>query len=199
MTLHLNKKHVLFQVRSSEDVLKLFFSNRTKEKSKAELKQTFWNVLNVILESWCFPFSEIAHYFSDGLYENHQNNCIQNKMTKTTFPKISKAAFISIRYHKTSQTQDVKNQSTKHSLRKIAQPKRVSAFEQRTCIVSCREISASSQNSSFIYNQRIKPSRAQKDLSGTYSTSFWKISVFLKKQKLFLLEFDIPRHLRRKM
>ena len=71
---------------------------------------------------------------------------------KTTFPKKSKAVFISIRYHKTSQTQDVKSQSTKRSLRSLAQPERASAFEQKTRIVSRREISASSQNS-FLYLQ----------------------------------------------
>ena len=71
---------------------------------------------------------------------------------KTTFPKESKAVFISIRYRKTSQTQDVKSQRTERSVRKIAQPKRDSEFEQETRIVSCREISASSQNSFFIYS-----------------------------------------------
>ena len=95
------------------------------------------------------------------------------------FPKKSKAVFISIRYCKTSQTQDVKSQGTERSVRKIAQPKRDSAFEKNTRIVSCREISASSQNSCFIYNQSIKPSRAQKDIAGTHSTSFWKVCVFL--------------------
>ena len=100
--------------------------------------------------------------------------------------KKSKAVFISIRYRKISPKQDVKSQSTEGSVRKLAQPKRDSAFEQETHIVSCREISASSQTSFFSYNQRIKPSRAQKDMFGTYSTSFGKVSVLLKKQRLFL-------------
>ena len=186
MTLHLNKKHVLFHVERSQEVLKTILVVTTKENSRAELKQTFWNVLNIVLESWCFSFGEIAQNFSEGLYENHQNNCTQYKTTKTTSPRMSKAVFISIPYRKTSQTQDVKSQSTKRSLREIAQPKRDSAFEQKTLIVSCREISASSENSFFIYNQEIKPSRAEADISGTYSTSFWKVPVLLKKQKLFL-------------
>ena len=109
------------------------------------------------------------------------------------------AVFISIRYRKTSQTPDVKNQCIKRSVQKTAQPKRDSAFERKARIVSCREISASSQNSFFRYNQRIKPSRAQKDIFGTYSTSFWKVSVMLKKEKLFLYVFDITRHLKRRM
>ena len=40
VTLHLNKKHVLFQVESSQEVLKTDFLNTTKEKSQAELKKT---------------------------------------------------------------------------------------------------------------------------------------------------------------
>ena len=49
----------------------------------------------------------------------------------TTFPKKSKAVFLSIRYRKTSQTQDVKSQSTKRSLRKLAQAKPNTAVEQK--------------------------------------------------------------------
>ena len=41
MTLHLNKKHVLFQVGRSEEVLKTDFLVTTKETSPAELKKTF--------------------------------------------------------------------------------------------------------------------------------------------------------------
>ena len=185
VTLHLNKKHVSFQVERSQEVLKTILVVTTKENSRAELKQTFWNVLNIVLESWCFSFGEIAQNFSESMYENHQNNCTQYKTMKTTFSKKSKAVFISIRYRKTSQPQVVKRQSTKRSLQELAQPKRDSAFEQKRRIVSCKEISASSENSFFIYNQKIKPSRAQKDISGTYSTSFWKFSILLKQQMLF--------------
>ena len=132
------------------------------------------------MESWCFPFGEIAHYFSESLYENHQNNCTQYKTTKTTFPKKSKAVFISIRYRKTSQTQYVKSQSTERSVRgKLAQPKRDSAIEQKTRIVPSRETSGSSQNIFFSYNQRKMQSRARTDIFGTYSTSFGKVGVFL--------------------
>ena len=83
--------------------------------------------------------------------------------------------------------QDVESQSTKRSLRKLAQGKRDSAFEQKTRIVQSREISGSSQNNFCSYNQRKKQSRAQTDFFGLYSTSFWKVSSFLKKQKLFFL------------
>ena len=55
------------------------------------------------------------------------------------------AVFKSFRYHKTYQTQFVNSQSTKPSLRKKAQPKRESAFEQETRFVPSRETSGSSQ------------------------------------------------------
>ena len=127
-------------------------------------------------------FGDIGRHFSKICTQEPSKNVHNPKRRRPRFGKRSKAVFISIRYRKTSQTQGVKSQSTKRSGRKIAQPKRDSAFEQKTRIVSCREISASSQNSFFIYNQRIQPSRAQKDVFGTYSTSFWKVSVLLKKQ-----------------
>ena len=61
MILHLNKKHVLFQVERSEEVLKTEILVTTKEKSPAELKKKlFWNVLNVVMENLCFPFGENA-------------------------------------------------------------------------------------------------------------------------------------------
>ena len=57
---------------------------------------------------------------------------------------------------------------------------------KKTRIPSSREISGKSQNSFLSYNQRNKPSTAQKDIFGTYSTSFRKVCVLLKRQKLFL-------------
>ena len=61
MTLHLNKKHVLFQVERSEEVLETDFFVTTKEASPAELKKTFLNVLNVVFES--FYFAEETNLF----------------------------------------------------------------------------------------------------------------------------------------
>ena len=185
--MHLNKKHVFFHVERSQEVLKTIFVVKTKENSRAELKQTFWNVLDVVLENWCFfILVKSPNNFRKVCTKMIKTIAHNTKQRRPRFRKTSKAVFKSIRYSQTSQTQDVKSQSTKRSLRKIAQPKRDSALEQKTRIVSCREISASCQNNFFIYNQRIKPSRAQKDISVTYSTSLWKVSVLLKKQKLFL-------------
>ena len=92
---------------------------------------------------------------------------------------IKSCFFLSIRYRKTSQTPDVKSQRIARSVRKKAQPKRDSAFEHKTRIVPKRETSGSSQNIFFRYNQRKKQSRAEADVFGTYSTSFWKVCVFL--------------------
>ena len=147
MTLHLNKKHVSFQVKRSLEVLKTIFVVTTKENSRAELKQTFWNVLNVVLES---------------LY----------------FAEATKAVFLSIRYHKTSQTQDVKSQSTKRSLRELAQPKRDSAFEQKTRIVPSREVSGSSQKSFVVTTKRNSRAELKQTLWNVLNTSFWKVGVF---------------------
>ena len=80
-------------------------------------------------------------------------------------------------WYSISQIHDLKP-IIKRSLRQPAQPKRDSAFEQNTRIVSSRGIWGSSQNRFFSYNQRKKPSRAQKDNFGTYSASFWKVCVF---------------------
>ena len=91
--------------------------------------------------------------------------------------KIKSCFFISIRYPRTSQSQDVKSQSTKRNLRELAQPKHDSAFEQKTRIVPSREISGSSQNSFCSYSQK-KQSWAQTDFFGTHWTSFWKVCVF---------------------
>ena len=127
----------------------------------------------------CFPLGEIAQIFSEGLYEIIKTIAHNTKRRRPRFSKKSKAFFIIIRYRKTSQTQDVKSRSTERSVRKIGQPKRDSAFEQKTRIVSCREISAISQNNFFSYNQRKKQSRAQTDIFGTYLTSFRKVCVFV--------------------
>ena len=101
------------------------------------------------------------------------------KRRRPRFRKNQKLFFLRIRYRKTSQTQEVKSQSTEHIVRKIPQPKGDSAFELKTRIVPSRETSGSSQNIFFSYNQEKKQSRARTDIFGTYSTSFCKVGVFL--------------------
>ena len=44
----------------------------------------------------------------------------------------------------------------------------------------------------FIYNQRIKPTRAQKDIFGTYSTSFWKF-LFCSRNKSCFYKYSVSQ------
>ena len=138
----------------------------------------------------------MAQSFSEGLCENHQNNCTQYKTTKTTFTKKSKAVLISIQFRKASQTQDVKSQITERSVRKISQPKRDAAFEQKTRIVSCREISAKSQNSFFYLQPKNQAEQSWAELKKTFlertQRRFGKF-VLLKKQKLFFYKLSITQ------
>ena len=279
MTLHLNKRHVLFHGERSQQVVKTAVFLQPKNQAEQSSKRHFWNVLDVVLESFClaqetkavficirYPkttqtqdvksqstkrsLQELAQPKRDSAFEQKtrivpsreisgrsQNNfwsysqrkkqswaqteifgtystsfreagvfiSVKSPITFGRFlrksskqlhtiqndedhvsEKKSKAVFISRRYRQTSQTQDVKSQSTKRGVQKLAQPKRDSAFEKETRFVSSGEIWGSSQNSPFNYNQSNKPTRAQKDIFGTDSTSFWKVSVLLRKQKLFL-------------
>ena len=156
-------------------------SNKPTRPQKTFLESTQRRFGNFV---FCFRWNRPI--FFGRFVRKHQNNCTQYKTTETRFLKKTKAVFLSIQYYKTSQTQDVKSQITKRSVRKLAQPKLDSAFEQEARIVSSGEIWRSSENSFFSYNQRIKPTRAQKYFFGTCSLSFWKVSVLLKKQKLFL-------------
>ena len=199
VTLHMNKKHVLFQVESSEEILKTIFKVTTKEVSRAELKQTFSERTQRRFGKFVFSFQWNRPFFFGrfGQKSSKQFHTLQ-KDEDHVLEKKSKAVFVSIRYRKISQAQDVKSQSTKPSLRKLSQPKRDSANEQKTLIVPKKETWGSSQNNLFSWNQK-KQSRTQKDTFGTYSTSFWKVSVLLKKQKLFFQVFDIIRHLKRRI
>ena len=56
MTLHLNKKQVLFQVDKSQEVLKKNFLVKTTEKSKAELKQTILDSTQRRFRKFVFSF-----------------------------------------------------------------------------------------------------------------------------------------------
>ena len=91
-----------------------------------------------------------------------------SKTTKTTFSKKRNCFFIC--HGMRCQTHEVKNQSTKNSLWWPAQPKRYSAFEQKTRIVSCREISGSSQD--IFFDTTIEKSRAE--LKKTFMERIWR-------------------------
>ena len=103
----------------------------------------------------------------------------QRRFGKFLFCSRNKSCFISIRYPKTSQTQDVKSESTKRSLRKLAQPKRYSASEQKTRTFHVERSQQVLKTNFVVTTKKKNQSRAQKDVFGTYSTSFWKVGVFL--------------------
>ena len=69
----------------------------------------------------------------------------QRRFGSFVFRSRKKGVFLNIRFHKTSQTQDAKSESTKRSLRKLAQPKRDCAFEQKPRNVPSRQTLGSSQ------------------------------------------------------
>ena len=176
MTLHLNKKHVLFQIESPQEVLKTYFLVTTKEKSKAELEQIFLERTERHFAKLVFSFRWdrpllFGRFVRKSSKQLHTIQSDEDHVSE----KIKSCFFLSIRYRKTAQTQDVKSQSTERSVQKKARPKRHSASEQKTRIVPSRETSGSSQNVFFSYNQRKKQSRAQADIFGKYSTSFWKL------------------------
>ena len=149
MTLQLNKKHLLFQIQRPKVSSQNIFWVTTEEKSKADLKQTF-------LERTKRHFGKLVFFFQwnrpklfGGFVRksSKQLHTIQNDEDHVS-EKIKSCFFLSIRYRKTSQTQDVKSQSTERSVRKKGQLKRDTEFEQKTRIVSCRE--------SFCFAQKTK-------------------------------------------
>ena len=142
-----------------------------------------WAALNVILRGTLIGFGDIGRHFSKICTETFKKNVHNPKRRRPRFQKM-KNCFFNIWYC-ISQIHDLKP-IIKRSFRQPAQPKGDSAFEQKTRIVSSREIWGSSQNRFFSDHQRNKLSRAQTDIFGTYSTSFWKVSLLLKKEKLFL-------------
>ena len=171
---------------TSESSQSIFFSNNQRIKPRRAQKNifgtystSFWNVCvfflvkspNFFRKVWTKIIKTIAH---------------NTNRQRPRFRKKSKAVFISLQYRKTSQTQDLKSQSTERSVRKLAQPKHDSAFGQETRIVSSGEIWRSFQNSFFSYNQSNMPTRAQRNIFGMYTTSFWKVSVLLMEKELFL-------------
>ena len=160
-----------------------FFIYNQRIKPTRAQKRHLWNLLNVVLAVSVFPSVKSPKIFRKVWTKIIKTIAHNTKRRRPRFRKKGKAVFVNIRYRKTSQTQDSKSQSTERRVRKIAHPKRDSAFEQKTRIVSCGEISANSQNSFFIYNQRIKPTRARKDLFGTYSTSLQNFCFCLAQEK----------------
>ena len=93
-----------------------------------------WDALNVFLRGKLIGFGDIGRHFSKICTETFKKMYLNQNDADNGSEKIKSCFFLSIRYRKTSQTQDVKSQSTERSVPKTAQPKRDSAFEQKTRI-----------------------------------------------------------------
>ena len=194
MTLQLNKKHLLFQIQRPKVSSQNIFWVTTEEKSKADLKQTF-------LERTKRHFGKLVFFFQwnrpklfGGFVRksSKQLHTIQNDEDHVS-EKIKSCFFLSIRYRKTSQTQDVKSQSTERSVRKKGQPKRDSAFEQKTRIVSCREIWASSQNRFFLVTTKEKsPAELKKTILERTQRRFGKF-LFCSRNKSCFYKYSISQ------
>ena len=139
-TLQSNKNRYSFMnINLSNFSQHLSDSQLEKQAKHSSLRRT-WAALNVVLRGRLIGFGDIGRQFSKICTETIKKNVHNPKPRKPGFRKKSKAVFEGIRFGKTSQTQDVKSQMTKRSLRNLAQPKRDSAFEQKTRIVPSREI-----------------------------------------------------------
>ena len=141
MTPHLNKKKRIVPSREISGRSQNNFCSYSQRKKQGSAQTdifgtystSFWNVCvfflvkspNFFRKVWTKIIKTIAH---------------NTNRQRPRFRKKSKAVFISLQYRKTSQTQDLKSQSTERSVRKLAQPKHDSAFGQETRIVSSGEI-----------------------------------------------------------
>ena len=155
----------------------------TKEKSKAELKQGFLE--RTRRRSGKFVFS--LRWNRSIFFGRFRRKTIAHKTKwwRPRFRKGSKAVFISIRYRKTSQTRVVKSQSTKRSLRELAQPKRDSTFEQETRLVSWREISGRSQNSFWVTTEATSPPELEKPFLERTQRRFGKFLFCSRSESCF--------------
>ena len=108
-------------------------------------------------------FGDIGRHFSKNCTETFKKKVHNPKRRRPRFQKMKNCFFNS--WYCISETHDSKP-NIKRSFRQIALPKHDSAFEQKTRIVSSREIWGSSQNTFSTYNQK----NAKQSSNG----HFWK-------------------------
>ena len=131
ITEHLNKKHVLFRVERSQQVLKTVFLVTTKKKQSRAQRDIFGTCSTSFWKVCVFVSMKSPNIFRKVCTKIIKTIAHNTKRRKPRFQKKSKAVFTNIRDHKTSQTQDVKSQSTKRNLRNLAQAKPNTAVEQK--------------------------------------------------------------------
>ena len=119
-------------------------------------------------------------------------NILNVVLESFSFAQETKAVFISIRYPETSQTQEVKSENTKPNLRKLAQPKRDSAFDQKTRIVSSREIWGSSQTDFLVTTKATSPPELKKTFLERTQRRFGKF-LFCSRKKSCFYKYSISQ------
>ena len=134
-------------------------------------------------------FGDIGRHFSKICTETFKKNVHNPKRRRPRFQKMKSCFFNN--WYCISQIHDLKP-IIKRSFRQPAQPKRDSAFEQKTRIVSSREIWGSSQNRFFSYHQRNKPSRAQKTILERTQRRFGKF-LFCSRNKSCFYKYSISQ------
>ena len=78
------------------------------------------------------------------------------------------------------------NSNTQLKTHYQTQPKRDSAFEQKHVLFQVERSEEVLKTDFLVKTKETSPAELKKSFFGRYSTSFWKVSILLKKQKLFL-------------
>ena len=134
-------------------------------------------------------FGDIGQHFSKICTETFKRNVHNPKRRRPRFQKLKNCFFNN--WYCISQVHGLKP-IIKRSFRQPVQPKRDSSFEQKTRIVSSREIWGSSRNQFFTYNQRNKPSRAQKTFLERNQRCFGKF-LFCSRNKSCFYKYSISQ------
>ena len=105
MTLHLNKKHVLFQVERSEEVLKTIFFSYNQRKKQSSAQKDIFGTYSTSFWKFCVLLSvKSPNIFRKVCAKIIKTIAHNTKQRRPRVRKKSKAVFLSIRYRKTSQT-----------------------------------------------------------------------------------------------
>ena len=140
----------------------------------------------------CFPFGVIPNIFRTVCTKFIKTIAHTTKRRRPRFPKKSKAVFLSIRYPTTSQTQDVKSQNTKRSLRSLAQPKRDSAFEQKDVLLQVQRSEEVLERHFLVTPEATSPPELKKTFLERTQRRFGKF-LFCSKNKSCFYKYSISQ------
>ena len=142
-----------------------------------------WAALNVILRGRLTGFSDIGRHFSKICTETFKRNVHNPKQRRPPFQKMKNCFFNN--WYCISQIHDLKP-IIKRSFRQPAQPKHDSAFNEKHVLLQVERSQQVLKTAFLFTTKESSPPELKKTFFGKYSTSFWKVSILLKKQKLFL-------------